>query len=541
MLGNSKLGANDYPLLGGGDVNLYSLFVERAQALIQPEGVVALITPSGIAADKGAAEFFRSISSTGKLHALFDFENRKVFFPDVHASFKFCPLVFGKQARYVPQKLDQSESESESEVQLTDPSDTQARQPLPTRCAFYLHSLDELDAPERVLTLSADDFVRVNPNTGAAPIFRNQRDADITLRVYGAHPVLVRHGAASAALGKQPDVKVWPVKYQRMFDMTNDSGLFLKAEEMAQQGWQPVALNRWEKDGVQAVPLYEGKMVQMYDHRAADVVVNAANLKRAAQQEAISQVEKMSLARYPVPQYWVTTSDVVKTWPGDWCIAYKSVTAPSNMRTMIAAMIPKCGVGNSMAMLLPEPGHEASYTRWAPLLLANLSCLAFDFVMRQKVQGQNLNWFIIEQSAVIAPERFNRPLPTAFATAMRAAKLMNGKHPQPTVADFVIPQVLALSYSAHDMAPFARDLGFVDAAGDVLPPFAWNEEERRERLAALDALFFWLYRLNADDAAYILGTFPIVREQDLKAFGRYRTQDDVLAVLDLLGAAPEAS
>lgn len=53
----------------------------------------------------------------------------------------------------------------------------------------------------------------------------------------------------------------------------------------------------------------------------------------------------------------------------------------------------------------------------------------------------------------------------AFGKAMRAARLMNGHHPQPTVSDFVIPQVLALSYTAHDMAPFARDLGYVDAAG----------------------------------------------------------------------------
>ena len=84
------------------------------------------------------------------------------------------------------------------------------------------------------------------------------------------------------------------------------------------------------------------------------------------------------------------------------------------------------------------------------------------------------------------------------------------------------------------MAPFARDLGYVDAAGAVLPPFVWNDEERRTRLAALDALFFWLYGLNADNAAYILDTFPIVRDQDTKVYGRYRTQDDVLAFLDLL-------
>ncbi len=501
-----KLGSGDYPLLGGGDVNLYSLFVERAQALAAPDGLVALITPSGISADKGAAEFFSSISNTGRLGALFDFENRKVFFPDVHASFKFCALVFGGLQRTFEK----------------------------TRCAFYLHSLAELDEPSRSLVLTASDFKAVNPNTGAAPIFRSRRDADITLRLYANHPVLVRHGEVSAATGQQPNVKAWPVKYARMFDMTNDSGLFLKADELAKDGFTPTALNRWRNAaGVEAMPLYEGKMVQMYDHRAADVVVNAANLKRAAQQETINADEKAVSGRYPVPQYWVLASEVEKTWGGQWCIAYKSVTAPSNMRTMIDAIVPKCGVGNSMAMLLPEAGHEASYAAWAPLLMANLSSMVFDFALRQKVQGQNLNWFIVEQAVVIAADRFNEPLPAAFAQAMRAAQLMNGLHSNPTVADFVIPQVLALTYTAHDMAPFARDLGYVDSKGEVLPPFVWNDEERRARLAALDALFFYLYGLNADDAAYILDTFPIVREQDSKAFGSYRTKEDVLQYFSL--------
>ncbi len=508
VLGNGKLGSGDYPLLGGGDVNLYSLFVERAQALAAPGGLVALLTPSGIAADKGAAEFFRSISSTGRLGVLFDFENRKVFFPDVDSRFKFCALLFGGFTRTFKQ----------------------------TRCAFYVHQLVELDTPARVLTLTADDFLRVNPNTGAAPIFRSQRDADITLKLYAAHPVLVKHGVESASMGKRPDVKVWPVKYVTMLHMTNDSHLFLKAEELKNQGFKPVALNRWADDhGSEAVPLYEGKMVQMYDHRASDVVVNTENLKRAAQQEAIDASDKAAFGRYPAPQYWVSDSDVDKTWAGHWCIAYKSVTAPSNMRTMIDAIVPKCGGGNSMAMLIPETGHEASYARWAPLLMANLSCMAFDFALRQKVQGQNLNWFIVEQSVVIAPARFNEALPAAFAQAMRAANLMNGHHPHPTVADFVVPQVLALTYTAHDMAPFARDLGYVDTAGQVLPPFVWNDEERRARLAALDALFFHLYSLNADDASYILDTFPIVRDQDVKAFGRYRTKEDILALLGKLG------
>ena len=39
-----------------GDVNLYSLFVERAFALLKPESVVGLLTPSGIASTMSATE-----------------------------------------------------------------------------------------------------------------------------------------------------------------------------------------------------------------------------------------------------------------------------------------------------------------------------------------------------------------------------------------------------------------------------------------------------------------------------------------------------
>jgi len=142
-----------------------------------------------------------------------------------------------------------------------------------------------------------------------------------------------------------------------------------------------------------------------------------------------------------------------------------------------------------------------------------------------------LNWYILEQLPVIPPARFDDPLPAAFATHVRAAGLMNGHHAEPTIADFVVPQVLALSYTAHDLAPFARDLGYVDDQGQVLPPIVWNDEDRRRRLAALDALFFYLYGLGLDDAAYVMDTFPIVRQQDIADFGRFRTWDDVLVLL----------
>ena len=490
VVGTGKLGSGDYPLLGGGDVNLYSLFVERAQTLAAPDGLVALVTPSGIAADKGAAPFFRALSETGRLGAMLDFENRKGLFPDVDSRFKFCVLLFGGPERAFAQ----------------------------TRCAFFLHSLDELDTePERTLLLTAADFARVNPNTGAAPIFRSRRDADITLGIYARHPVLVRHGP-------QGEDKAWPVKYATMFHMTNDSGRFLKPDELERQGWQRAPLNRWRKGKDEAWPLYVGRMIHQYDHRSASVEVNEANLKVATLSDRTGSAAKADPSAFPAPQYWVDAKAVPAPLRRTWALGFRDIARATDVRTMIAAIVPGTVAGNTLPLLV----DQAMGAREASLLLANFNALAFDYITRQKAQTTHLNWYILEQLPVIAPARFDNPLPTAFTAAARAAKLMNGHHPNPAVADFVIPQVLALSYTAHDLAPFARDLGYVDAAGAVLPPIVWNDDERRARLAALDALFFWLYGLGADDAAYVMAQFPIVREQDERAFGRFRTCEDVL-------------
>ena len=498
--------AGDYPLLGGGDVNLYSLFVERAQALVEPNGLVALLTPSGIAADKGAAEFFRSISTTGRLGALFDFENKKVFFPDVHASFKFSTLLFGGARR----RFDE------------------------TRCAFYLHRLDELDDPARTLRLTAQDFALVNPNTGAAPIFRTQRDADITTRIYRANPVMVARDELNPATNQRAERKVWPVKYVRMLDMTNDSKFFLTGVELKAQGFAAAGLNHWRKAGSTAMPLYVGRMIHHYDHRHASVTVNEANLHNAASGAPLSAARKADRSAFPAPQFWVAGDAVPEPLRREWAIGFRDIARATDVRTMIAAIVPGTVAGNKLPLLLPEPSAAHAYATFAPLLLANLCALAFDFVARQKVQSTSVNWFIVEQLPLIAAARFDELLPATFAARQRAAGLMNGHHATPTVADFIVPQVLALSYTAHDLAPFARDLGYVDAQGEVLPPFVWNDEDRRARLAALDALFMHLYGLTADDAAYVLDTFPIVREQDMAVFGRYRTKDDVLMELRAL-------
>ncbi|MCL2022734.1 MAG: restriction endonuclease, partial [Betaproteobacteria bacterium] len=280
--------------------------------------------------------------------------------------------------------------------------------------------------------------------------------------------------------------------------------------------WKETGLNRWHKDKdkgkAEMLPLYEGKMVQMYDHRAADVVRNPHNLHRPAQQEALPDELKIQPDRFPVPQYWVNREDAGEISDFPYAIAYKSVTAPTNVRTMIAGLLPTCGTGNSMGMLVFN-AFEAPHARSSSLLMANISAFAYDFVLRQKIQGQNLNWFILEQLPVIAPERFEESIGDV------------------NIGDYVCEEALALTYTAHDMAPFARDLGYVDGKGNVKPPFVWDKTDRIHRMARLDALFMYLYGLSQDDADYILSTFPIVKQQDKAAFGSFLTRDLILAYL----------
>lgn len=78
------------------------------------------------------------------------------------------------------------------------------------------------------------------------------------------------------------------------------------------------------------------------------------------------------------------------------------------------------------------------------------------------------------------------------------------------------------------IAGFAEDVGYVDGSGAVRPPFAWDEERRLHLRCQLDALYFHLYGLSREDTEYVLGTFPIMRRRDEKAYGRYRTAELVL-------------
>ena len=470
-----------YPLLGRGDVNLYSLFVERAQALVKPEGMVGLLTPSGIASDLSAAPFFRGVAIGGHLKALFDFENRGVFFPDVHRSFKFAAMI-SSPGRTFPAAL----------------------------CGFYLKDVAEIGDPDRSFTIPAEGFAAVNPNTGTAPIFRSRRDMDLTTDIYARLPVLVdRSGGGPVA--------VWPVRYATPFHMTNDSHQFRTRVELEErEGAWPSGGNRFGSAAGEWLPLYVGRMVHQFDHRAASVVVNADNLHNAAFSGDVTPAQKADPAFLPAPQFWVLDTDSALSRP---VIAFRDIARATDARTMIASLIPNMAAGNTA----PLVRSDLPYAEQA-LLLGNLNGVIFDYIARQKAQSTHLNWYIVEQLPVIPPASYDRHF--------------GGR----TAADIVRASVLELSYTAHDLAPFARDLGHVDADGTVLPPFAWDEDRRLRLRARLDALYFILYGVtDRADVRYIFSTFPIVEREETARWRRYRSRDLTLAWINALNAGqPDA-
>ena len=466
-------------MLGGGDVNLYSLFVERAMRLVKPDGFVGLLTPSGIYADLTAADFFKSVSTGGRVSGLFDFENRRPgsglthFFPDVDSRFKFCALIFGGEER----RFDE------------------------TTCAFFLHDTETIKNSDRCFPLAPSDFARVNPNTGTAPVFRTRRDAELTRRIYVRHPVLVDRSQGA-------ERRAWPVRYNRMFDMTNDSHLFKTKPKLETEGFYPVEGNRWKKGEELYLPLYQGRMIHQFDHRASSVRVNPENTHNPYLSEEVTEAQHADPSFLPGSEYWVPAKDVEPTMPRKrgWTLGFRDIARPTDARTIIASLVPWAGFGNTVPLLLADGGDATV------CLAANLNALCVDFVARQKAQGTHMNWYIVEQLPVIASEDYDRQFGAT------------------TARDLVRDHVLRLTYTANDMAPFARDLGYQG------PPFIWDEEERRHLRARLDALYFHLYGLSRDDADYVLSTFPIVRAQDNKEFGAYRTRDLILAYMNALAA-----
>ncbi|MGH2531279.1 MAG: N-6 DNA methylase [Thermomicrobiales bacterium] len=352
--------------------------------------------------------------------------------------------------------------------------------------AFFLTRPAQLHEPGRVFTLTGEEIALLNPNTKTCPIFRTARDAEITKALYLAAPVLINE-----ATGENP----WGVTFKTLFHMSNDSHLFRTRMELEGRGAVLGADGRFRRGGEVWLPLYEAKLIHQFDHRFATYTSDSETRDLTPAEHADPDVVAL-------PRYWVDEREVAERATGkefgqSWFVTYRDIVRSTDVRTFIAAVQPRAGAANHLAGFA-EPDKRALCG-----VLGNFNAFAFDFAVRQKAGGTHLNFFVVKQLPVLPPETYT-----------------------PELLDEIVPRVLELVYTAHDLAPFARDCGY---DGE---PFVWDEERRAGLRAELDGIYAHLYGLSRDDFAYILNQFPIVRRKDEAAFGEYRTMRLCLAAYD---------
>ena len=194
----------------------------------------------------------------------------------------------------------------------------------------------------------------------------------------------------------------------RMFHMTNDSGLFrTRAELEEREGAWPVGGNRFGSPSGDWVPLYEGKMVQAFDHRAANIVVNLKNQHRPAQPVPATPEQhqnpnwstRPAVLGFRFGMQLDRRGGVGSRLQRDYSTHKRQNTDRGAVSDNRDSAI-KCRSSSRKRLIAPNE-----------LLAANLNATILDFVTRQKVQGQTLNLFIVEQLPVVPLARYEfRPL-----------------------------------------------------------------------------------------------------------------------------------
>nr|HQF14037.1 hypothetical protein [Thermogutta sp.] len=166
-----------------------------------------------------------------------------------------------------------------------------------------------------------------------------------------------------------------------------------------------------------------------FDHRFGDYRDLPPRSKSAQLPEV--PLDRLQDPNYRVlPRYWVPEAEVesrlrAKGWDRGWLLGWRDITNVTNERTVIAAVIPRVGVGDTFLLMLPHIPCQAKS------LVASCDSCVLDYCARQKVGGTSLKYFTMKQLPFLPPATFDRPCPWS---------------PGETLADFLRPRVLELTH-----------------------------------------------------------------------------------------------
>jgi len=346
----------------------------------------------------------------------------------------------------------------------------------------------------------------VNPGTPSCPTFRSVHDKNLTLSIYDK-------STRRTLAGETTPSEEWAYKTFEFFHMSKDSKYFKTFDESTTSKYIDNLRSPMPRvlAGSEYVPLYESKLIHQFDARWASF--NHATKEVSEARIAFKQDPNF----VTTPRYWVKQSQVSRRlqdqgWNHQWYIAWRDVTNATNERTAISALIPCGGAGHNLGVLLPI---GIKTPKEALLLLSNLNTIVLDYVCRQKVGGSHLTVFILNQLPFIKPGDYSL-----------------------SARDFIVQRALRLCFSCIQMQTIAEEF---EAA--ILPLTA---EESLIIRAELDAYYTHLYGLTRDELRYILDpadlmgpdypseTFRVLKTNELRQFGEYRTQRLVLEAWDRL-------
>jgi hypothetical protein len=300
----------------------------------------------------------------------------------------------------------------------------------------------------------------------------------------------------------------------RMLDMANDSGLFKSRAELEAAGARLDGNRFFAGDG-EYLPLIEAKMVHHFDHRFGTYEGQSESQENQGKLPELDDAAHADPDRLPHSYYWVADAEVIErladSWQRGWFLGWRDICRSTDQRTVIASLVPRAAVGHKFPLMLSvaEPSVVGC-------LYASLCSFVLDYATRQKLGGTSLSYFVLKQLPVLAPPIYEGDTPWQRGTSLR---------------DWLLPRILELTYTAWDLEPFARDVG-CDGA-----PFRWDPARRFLLRCELDAAFFHLYGLARDDVAYVMDTFPIVRRNDDKVHGEYRTKRFILEIHEAMSRA----
>ena len=245
-----------FPLTGTGDVNTYALFAEHFDLLARVLGtsdavdgdsheiadvVIAhppslgragIVLPMGIATDSSTSAFFSDLVRKQRLAFLYSFYEVRKWFTETDERKPFCIFVIGENRHAIP-------------------------------VVVNIENIDDIYKEERQVFLEIEDFLRYNPNTLTAPLFRTRSDQELTRQLYGSASILIRKRNGDP----EGDVNAWGISFQTLFHMSNDSGYFRTAKQLRAQDFFRDGPDWRHPDGRCYVPLLEAKMIHHFDHR----------------------------------------------------------------------------------------------------------------------------------------------------------------------------------------------------------------------------------------------------------------------------------